>query len=151
DRQIIQAKAGEYATAYQRGGLRALADTVRAEQSAAPERLFVRVVDRGAEAIVLSQPEGWEPSALETATLQLWDGTLVQVGKSTEAPRAPLGGFGAARVIVPLSIVTAALPGGFITPRAAPEPVQRLTEAVGRIIRTGRTDERVPLAVSGEP
>ena len=48
DRQIIQAKVGEYATAYQRGGLRRLADTVRAEQSAAPERLFVRVVDRGA-------------------------------------------------------------------------------------------------------
>ncbi len=68
DQQIIQQKIGEYAAAYQRGGLGRLAETVRAEQSTAPERLFVRVVDRGAEAIVLSQPEGWEPSALETAS-----------------------------------------------------------------------------------
>ena len=87
DQQIIQQKIGDYAAAYQRGGLGRLADTVRAEQSTAPERLFVRVVDRGAEAIVLSQPEGWEPSALETASVQLSDGTLVQVGKSTEARR----------------------------------------------------------------
>ena len=29
DRQIIQSKLGEYATVYRRGGLRALADTVR--------------------------------------------------------------------------------------------------------------------------
>ena len=45
----------------------------------------MRVVDRGAEALVLSKPEGWDPQQLETASLRLWDGTLVQVGKSTEA------------------------------------------------------------------
>jgi signal transduction histidine kinase len=151
DQQIIQAKVGEYATAYQRGGLRRLADTVRAEQSAAPERLFVRVVDRGAEAIVLSQPEGWEPSALETASARLWDGTLVQVGKSTEAREDLLTRFRAALGVVTLSIVIVALAGGFVITRAALEPVQRLTLAVGRIIRTGRTDQRVPLSVSAEP
>ena len=151
DRQIIQAKVGEYATAYQTGGLRRLAATVRAEQSAAPERLFVRVVDRGAEAIVLSQPEGWEPSALETASLQLWDGTLVQVGKSTEARQDLLARFRAALGIVTLSIVIIGLAGGLVITRAALEPVQRLTEAVGRIIRTGRTDERVPVIEGGEP
>src|SRR6185436_3962853 len=40
---------------------------------------------------------------------------------------------------------------GFVITRAALEPVQRLTQAVGRIIRTGRTDQRVPLSVSAEP
>ena len=35
DQQIIQAKIGEYANAYQRGGFDALADTVRAEQRTA--------------------------------------------------------------------------------------------------------------------
>ena len=69
DRQIIEAKLGEYATVYRRGGLRALTDTVRVEQSSAPERLFVRVVDRGSEAIVLSNARGWDPSLLETASL----------------------------------------------------------------------------------
>src|SRR4051812_1019962 len=42
DRQVIQSKLGEYASVYQQGGLQALADTVRAEQRTAPERLFVR-------------------------------------------------------------------------------------------------------------
>src|SRR5215468_9063775 len=80
DQQIIQSKLGEYAVAYSRGGLRALSDTVRAEQLTAPERLFVRVVDRGAEALVLSMPDGWDPDRLETASIRLADGTLVQVG-----------------------------------------------------------------------
>jgi signal transduction histidine kinase len=41
DQQIIRGKLGDYAAAYQRGGVRALASTVRAEQQVAPERLFV--------------------------------------------------------------------------------------------------------------
>src|SRR6185312_14490482 len=65
DQQIIKGKLGDYAAAYVRGGARVLAATVRAEQQAAPERLFVRVVDRGVESIVLSDPEGWDPSKLE--------------------------------------------------------------------------------------
>src|SRR5262245_21582587 len=84
DQQIVRAKLGDYASAYARGGVRGLASTVRAEQAVAPERLFVRVVDRGIEAIVLSNPEGWDPAKIEIASVPLADGTLVQVGKSTE-------------------------------------------------------------------
>ena len=62
DQQLINQKLGDYAAAYRRGGINGLADTVRAEQRTAPERLFVRVVDRGREAIVLSNPEGWDPA-----------------------------------------------------------------------------------------
>jgi signal transduction histidine kinase len=148
DRQIIQAKLGEYAAAYQRGGLEILADTVRAEQSAAPERLFVRVVDRGAEALVLSQPEGWDPTALETGSLRLWDGTLVQVGKSTDARDDLLSRFRAALGIVTLSMVVIALTGGLAVTRSALLPIRRLTRVVGRIIRTGETDQRVPAPVN---
>ena len=78
DQQIIRGKLGDYAAAYARGGVRVLAATVRAEQEAAPERLFVRVVNRGVEAVVLSNAEGWDPATLETASVQLADGTLVQ-------------------------------------------------------------------------
>ena len=75
DQQIVHEKLGEYAVAYERGGIAALTDIVRAEQSTAPERLFVRVLDRGSEMIVLSGPEGWRPEALEMASLRLGDGT----------------------------------------------------------------------------
>lgn len=141
DRQIVQQKLVEYADAYRRGGLGLLADTVRAE----PERLFVRVVDRGAEALVLNQPERRDPSTLDTASLRLADGTLVQVGKSTQARQDLLARFRAALGIVTLSIVAIALAGGFIVTQSALAPIRRLTQAAGRIIRTGRTDERVPL------
>jgi signal transduction histidine kinase len=145
DRQLINQKLGDYAAAYGRGGINELADTVRAEQRTAPERLFVRVVDRGREAIVLSNSEGWDPAELETGSLSLVDGTLVQVGKSTEAREDLLARFRAVLGIVTLSIVAIALTGGVLVTRSAVVPIRRLTQAVRRIIRTGRTDARVPL------
>src|SRR5437899_1602171 len=114
DRQILQGKLGDYTAAYVRGAIDVLANTVRIEQRAAPERLFVRVVDRGVEAVVLSDSEGWDPARLETASVRLADGTLVQVGKSTEAREALLARFRAALGLVTLSIVVIALTGGWL-------------------------------------
>jgi len=146
DQQIIRAKLADYAAAYARGGGRVLEATVRAEQQAAPERLFVRVVDRGFETVVLSMPEGWDPATLETASARLTDGTLVEVGKSTEPRQALLARFRAVLGLVTLSIVIVALTGGWLATHSALQPIRRLTATVRRIIRTGRTDSRVPLA-----
>jgi len=150
DSQIIRGKLGDYAAAYQRGGVRVLAATVRAEQQAAPERLFVRVVDRGVEAVVLSNPEGWDPSKLEIASATLADGTLVQVGKSTELRDDLLARFRAALGLVTLLVFAIALTGGWLATQSALGPIRRLAFAVQRIIRTGRTDARVPLEGSGD-
>src|SRR5215510_2590987 len=150
DQQIIQGKLGDYAAAYARGGVRVLAATVRAEQQAAPERLFVRVVDRGVESVVLSNPDGWDPSKLETVSARLADGTLVQVGKSTEAREDLLARFRAALGLVTLLIVVIALSGGWLATQSAVAPIRRLALAVQRIIRTGRTDARVPIEGSGD-
>ncbi len=145
DDQILQSKLGEYATVYRRGGLGALTERVRAEQLTAPERLFVRVVDRGSEALVLSMPDGWNAELLETASLQLPGGAVVQVGKSIEARRELLSRFRVALVFVTLLIVGIGLTGGWLATQAALEPIRTLTAAVRRIIRTGRTDQRVPV------
>jgi signal transduction histidine kinase len=145
DQQIIQAKLGDYATVYVRGGLSALASTVQAEQRTAPERLFVRIVDRGSEAIVLSEREGWDTATLETASLLLRDGTVVQVGKSSEARRELLARFRAALGLVTLSIIVIALTGGWLATQSALRPIRDLTTAVRRVIATGRTDQRVPV------
>ena len=118
---------------------------MRDEQRTAPERLFVRISNRGAEAIVLSMPEGWDPSTLEIGSLRMSDGTLVQVGKSTEARRDLLARFRAVLGLVTLCISVVALTGGLLVTRSAVVPIRRLTQAVRRIIRTGRTDARVPL------
>jgi signal transduction histidine kinase len=150
DRQIINGKLGDYAAAYLRGGVRVLAATVRAEQQVAPERLFVRVVDRGVESVVLSNNEGWDPSRLELVSATLADGTLVQVGKSTEARDDLLARFRATLGIVTLFIIVIALTGGWLATQSALFPIRRLTLAVQRIISTGRTDARVPLEGTGD-
>ena len=150
DQQIIQAKLGEYAAVYARAGLRGLASTVQAEQRTAPERLFVRVVDRGSEAMVLSDRGEWDPALLETASLRLLDGTLMQVGKSTEARRDLLARFRAALGLVTLSIVAVALTGGWLATQSALRPISQLAKAVRRVIDTGQTDERVPVGPNAD-
>ena len=146
DRQIIDSKLGTYAAAYDSGGLDGLANVVRAEQQAAPERLYVRVADRfGGEAVVLSQPEGWDIASLETGNIRLSDGTLIQVGKSTEVRDDVLSRIRAALGLVTLSIFLIALTGGVLATQSALRPIRKLIAAVQRIVTTGRTDERVPL------
>jgi len=146
DRQIIDSKLGTYAAAYDSGGLEGLENVVRAEQQTAPERLYVRVADRfGGEAIVLSQPEGWDIASLETGNIRFPDGTLIQVGKSTEARDDVLSRFRAALGLVTLSIFLIALTGGALATQSALRPIRQLIAAVQRIVTTGRTDERVPL------
>lgn len=143
DEQILQAKLGEYAVVYARGGLSALSQTVRAEQLTAPERLFVRVIDRRAEALVLAGPGGWDRSTLETASVRLSDGTLMQVGKSKEARLDLLRRVRGALGLVTVSILVLAFTGGWLATQSAVRPIRRLTEAAGRIVRTGHTNERV--------
>jgi len=70
------------------------------------------------------------------------------VGKSTEAREDLLARFRAVLGVVTLSIVVIALSGGLLLTRSALQPIRRLTHAVQLIIRTGRTDSRVPLTGS---
>jgi signal transduction histidine kinase len=144
DRQILRAKVGEYAAAYQRGGFRLLARTVQAEQAAAPERLYVRVNGPGIAVEVLSNPEGWDPSRVELESGVLPDGTLVEVGKSSEEREALLARFRAVLGMVTLIVVTIALAGGWMATQSALYPIRRLSQTVNEIIATGRTDARVP-------
>src|SRR5215475_9655389 len=146
DRQIIDSRLGAYAAAYNGGGLRALEDVVQAEQQTAPERVFVRVIDRfGREGIVLSQRGGWDSANLETGSITLSDGTVIQVGRSTEAREDILSRFRAALGLVTLSVFLIGLTGGALATQSALKPIRQLIDAVQRIITTGRTDARVPL------
>jgi signal transduction histidine kinase len=146
DRQIIEQKLGEYALVYAGGGIRPLIDTIQVEQRSLPERLYVRVVDRGAEVVVVGMPDGWDPSTLELVSQRMSDGTLVQVGKSSESRNELLARFRAALGLVTLSIVVLALTGGWVATQSAVQPIRRLTGVVRRIIATGRTNERVPVS-----
>jgi signal transduction histidine kinase len=145
DQQIINQKLGEYASVYARGGPRALAATIEAEQQTAPERLYVRVMGLRSDVLVSNIPDGWDPATLETGTIQLPDGSILEVGKSTEARQDLLAHVRAGLGLVTLSIVVIALTGGWLATQSALQPIRLLIHAVERIVRTGRTNERVPV------
>ena len=172
DRQIVAATLREYSARYAEGGLGALARAVDLEQrSGRHERLFVRVVRAGSETVFVSMPPEWSdfdvsglgagsglqqaPSGsrdarLEVASARLLDGTLLQVGKSTENREELLSRFRTVVSLVSIAIVLLGLTGGILVTQRMLEPIHRLIAAVGRITRTGTTDTRVPVGTGGD-
>jgi signal transduction histidine kinase len=155
DRQLVNATLREYSERYQGGGLPALARAVEIEQrSGEHERLFVRVVrEGGAEAVFFSGDSGrWkqalqdpDSTTLEVASTTLFDGTLLQVGKSTESREALLRQFRTIVGLVSIAVVLVGLAGGILVTRSTLRPIHRLIRAVTTIISTGSTETRVPV------
>jgi signal transduction histidine kinase len=168
DRQIVTSTLREYSARYASGGLPALARAVDLEQrSGRHERLFVRVVRFGRETLFFTMPPEWSDfdvsglggtsgllehaqsgsgnARLEVVSARLPDGTLLQVGKSTESRDALLERFRTVVMLVSVAIVLAALAGGILVTRRTLEPIQQLIAAVSAITRTGNTQTRVPV------
>jgi heavy metal sensor kinase len=167
DEQLVTATLREYSQRYAAGGLRSLADAVEIEQrSGRQERMFVRVVRGSSETLFLSAPYAFNDfdvnrlrgrggleqilsesgtARLEVASTRLADGTLLQVGKSSESREALLARFRTVLTIVSVVIVALGLAGGAMVTRSTLQPIRRLITAVRGIIRTGRIDARVPV------
>jgi signal transduction histidine kinase len=153
DRQLVNATLREYSARYAGGGLPALARAVEIEQrSGEHERFFVRVVRAGSETVFVSgSADLWDqtpqesPAMLEVASASLFDGTLLQVGKSTESREALLRQFRTIVGLVSIAIVLIGLAGGILVTRSTLRPIHRLIRAVSTIISTGSTETRVPV------
>ncbi len=167
DQQLVISTLREYSQRYAEGGLRSLADAVDIEQrSGRRERMFVRVVRGASETLFLSAPYAWNDfdvsrlrglggleeilsesgtARLEVASARLADGTLLQVGKSSENREALLARYRTVLAIISLVIVIVALAGGAIVTRSTLQPIRQLIAAVRGIVRTGRIDARVPV------
>jgi signal transduction histidine kinase len=96
-----------------------------------------RARDRNAEAL------------LEVASLRLWDGTIIQVGKSTESRDELLAYFREVTGFVSLAVILIGVAGGIALTRSTLRPIHHLIDVVRGIIQTGRTETRVPLPVVG--
>jgi heavy metal sensor kinase len=168
DRQIVNATLREYSSRFATGGLASLARAVDIEQrSGRHERLFVRVVRGRNETLFVSMPPDWSDfdiralrgniglferalsgsrsATLEVASARLPDGTLLQVGKSTESREELLARFRTIVALVSIAIVLTALVGGIAVTRWTLRPIHRLIQVVSRIIQTGSTETRVPV------
>jgi signal transduction histidine kinase len=177
DRETIDAMLVRYAAAHIRGGADALAREIRATQVAgAPGPVFVRALGAREHVFFLSMPEEWRRfdltqvpmpprsgerqwselrtgrggDVLEVASIGLPDGTVFQVGMSTERRAQLLARFRGVLTLVLLSIVVIGLAGGAVLTSSALRPVRTLAETVRAIMRTGRTDARVPAAATGD-
>jgi signal transduction histidine kinase len=176
DREVIQTTLVQYAAAYVRGGVDALAREIRTSQvGAAQGPLFVRALGARRDLVFLSMPEAWdrfdlgqlasppasgergwslletpEGDVLEVASVRLPDGTLFQVGKSTDRRVELLRRFRRVLLLDLATIIVIGLAGGAVLTSAALQPVRTLAATVRTIMRTGRTDARVPEADTGD-
>jgi signal transduction histidine kinase len=84
-------------------------------------------------------------AVLEVASARLPDGTILQVGKSNEIRLALLRQFRTIVGWVAMLALVVGILGGLVLTRSTLRPVYELIDVVQRIIRTGRTDERLPV------
>ena len=177
DREMIQSTLVQYATAYARGGVPALDREIRTSQvGAAPGPFFVRTIGAQQDVIFLSIPEAWRRfdlsqlgtppfsgeqgwatletgdggDVLEVASLRFPDGTIFQVGRSTERREEMLRQFRRVLLLDFVSIIVIGLAGGAVLTSSALQPIRTLADTVRGIMRTGRTDRRVPAPDTGD-
>lgn len=178
DREIVESTLVRFAAAYSGGGTDGLAREIQRTQIAGPAGpLFVRILSRRQDLVFVSMPERWQrfdprqlstpPSSvgqtwtlletgtdgdvLEVLSVRLADGTIFQVGKSTERREELLRRFRRVLLFDLGSIIVIGLAGGAILTWSALQPVRALTDTVRRILQTGRPSARVPQQPEGEP
>jgi signal transduction histidine kinase len=176
DRELVLGALQQYVEQYRRGGLPALQDAVGSDRVAGRnEGLFVRVLGPGSEALVGSVPSSWrgldlrrlvppgdasEPgftrvpgpdAVFEVASVRLADGTLFQVGKSSEARADVLRHFRARAALLFLTTLVLGILGGLAVTREALATVRRLSAVLRGIVRTGEVAGRVPVRGDGDP
>ncbi len=172
DHDLIRVKLADYAARFQSAGVAGVSRAVAAEQaSGSVDQVFVRLVGMNAEVLLTSMPaswgsyaleqlgdgEGWRivpargaPVRLEVAAERLWDGTILQVGRTTLERERFLRDVRALLSALLLVVVVIGLAGGGALTWQAFRPVRDLLETLRHITRTGKLDARVPVGDAGD-
>ena len=115
------------------------------------EGLVVRLTGTSGQAVFASVPGSWEATGFEVASVRLPDGTVFEVGKSSEARADILARFRARAALAFLAVVLLGGAGGALLTRKALAPLRRLRAVLGSIVRTGQVSARVPVRADGDP
>ena len=170
DREVIESRLNEYAAIYQNNGISALRSWIASSGDAKSERpLFVRVINRFNQVVFLTAPQEWVevgpltfdfgvprqvawlriPRSAERdlvlAAVRFPDGSVMQVGRSTNSRQLILDPFRRIFFALTLAIVALGCMGGVLFARSVMRPVRQIVSTTQSIIRTGDLSRRVPV------
>jgi signal transduction histidine kinase len=174
DREVLEARLKEAAAIYEAGAAGALQNWVRNQPPQNKNRTFVRLVNLFNNISLICAPEDWvsfrdlpdwegyrrkvgviriPQNAEKDFTLAsgvLSDGSLLQVGRTTNSRRAILEPIRRSFFVVgTVTVLLGFLAGAFFAHRAM-QPVRQIVSTAQSIIRTGQLDARVPVRESDD-
>lgn len=176
DREVIEARLKEYSVIYQRGRTPALDGYIRRSREAQKEKsFFVRVIDPFQHVSLLIVPQDWvafDPNAVRAggatrqtvwlripqneekdfvfATSRLYDGSILQIGRSTDNRQVVLEPLRRIFIGVVVPTTLLALIGGAFVAHRTMHPVRQVVDTARSIINTGNLDARVPTRESDD-
>jgi signal transduction histidine kinase len=175
DREVIETRLKEYSAIYQSGGVPALRGWISRMGDAQSQRsFFVRLVGPFNNVLILVAPEDWlafEPPRFEfgTPTQVVWvripkdeerdftlaartfrDGSMLQVGRSTNSRELILQPFRRIFIGITAPVLLLAIFGGAFFAHRAMQPVRQIVSTADSIIETGDLSRRVALRASND-
>ncbi|MDB6133841.1 MAG: hypothetical protein JWM59_2084 [Verrucomicrobiales bacterium] len=174
DREIIEARLNECAAVYESMGLNGLKDLVQRDTVADKSRsFFVRVTGHSGSALMMAAPPDWmrfdpatvpaggtgagpawlripkdEERDITVASMRMKDGSVLQVGRSTNSRQMLLEPFQRTFLMVMTPALLLGMAGGALFARRAMKPVRAVVATARSITDAGHFSARVPELVS---
>jgi signal transduction histidine kinase len=177
DREVLQARAEEFATVFRTGGLGQLQNYINAQQKnrSSAQPYFVRVISPFNKIILVAVPDEWIQANIEEhdlfgrsvqvpyyrvpkdaerdftlTSLQFRDGTVLQVGRAASSREILLRPFRAILLGFIAPVIILGFIGGALFAHRALLPIRQIVVTARSIIDTGKLDARVPTSASAD-